>query len=304
MSHSSRKAIYAAAAANFGIAIAKAGAGFYTGSSAMLTEAVHSMVDTGNQFLILLGMNRAEIPADEKHPFGYGKELYFWTFLVAILIFALGAGVSLYEGVHKALHPEPMTDAWINYTVLGFAIVLEGGSFYIALKEFMVYKGDKGLFRAVRESKDPTLFTVLFEDAAAMFGLVVALVGVYLVDQNGWLIADGIASICIGLLLAAVAIFLAIECKGLLIGESADPVVVAGIEEIAGGYDAVVGVNEILTMHFSPADVLVNISLDFDNTLTADQVERTVSEMETIIMERFPDVRRVFIEAQGHVDES
>lgn len=304
MSHSSLKAVYAAAAANFGIAVAKAGAGFYTGSSAMLTEAVHSLVDTGNQGLILLGVKRAEMPADEEHPFGYGKELYFWTFLVAILIFALGAGVSLYEGVHKTLHPQVITDAWVNYTVLIFAIFLEGGSFYVALKEFLRFKGEKSLFQAVRDSKDATLFTVLFEDAAAMVGLGIALVGVYVADQHNIIVADGIASICIGLVLAIVAVFLAIECKSLLIGEAADPVVVAGIEEIASGYPSVIAINEVLTLHFAPQDVLVNISLDFDNTLTADQVEHTVSEMEATIIERFKDVRRVFIEAQGHVDES
>ncbi len=299
MSHSSKKAIYAAAGANFGISVAKMGAGFYTGSSAMLTEAVHSLVDTGNQGLILLGMKRAAIPADDVHPFGYGKELYFWTFLVAILIFALGAGVSLYEGIHKTLHPEGLTDAWVNYVVLVFGLILEGGSFYIALKEFILTKGDKGIIQAVQESKDPTLFTVLFEDAAAMFGLVVALIGVFVADYLQFPIADGIASICIGLILAAVAVFLAIECKSLLIGESADPEVVRKVEELAGGHKSITQVNETLTMHLSPADILLTISLDFEDSLSAADVERTVTELEGQIKQAFPKIKRIFAEAQS-----
>src|SRR5690606_11917775 len=215
---SSRKVIYAALLGNSLIAATKFAASFYTGSSAMLSEAIHSVVDTGNQGLLLHGLRRSSRPADEAHPFGYGRELYFWAFVVAIIIFGVGAGVSIYEGVEKLRHPHPITSPAVNFVVLGIAMVFEAGALYVAITEFSRVRGDVPFWRAVRTSKDPALFTVLFEDTAAMLGLVIAMIGLALAEylEMPWL--DGAASVGIGLILAATAALLAYETKGLLIG--------------------------------------------------------------------------------------
>ena len=295
----SKKVVLAALAGNALIFVTKLAASMYTGSSAMLSEAIHSLVDTGNQGLILYGMARAKKPADESHPFGYGMELYFWSFVVAILIFAVGAGVSIYEGIEKIQHPETITDAYINYIVLAVAFVFEGAAWWVAMKEFRRSKGDMGYFEAVRQSKDAAVFTVLFEDSAAMLGLIVAFVGIALAEAFELAVLDGVASVIIGLILAAVAGFLAYECKSLLVGEGASNPVVRGIRAVAEGEDGVKGVNELRTMHLGPADVLVNISLDFDNTLSANDIERLISKMERDIKTAYPQVKRLFVEAQS-----
>ena len=295
----SKKVVLAALAGNALIFVTKLAASMYTGSSAMLSEAIHSLVDTGNQGLILYGMARAKKPADKDHPFGYGMELYFWSFVVAILIFAVGAGVSIYEGIEKIQHPETIKDAYINYIVLAAAFIFEGVAWWVALKEFRKSKGDMGYFEAVRQSKDAAVFTVLFEDTAAMLGLVVAFVGIALAEAFELAVLDGVASVIIGLILAAVAGFLAYECKGLLVGESASNPVVRGIRAIAEGEDGVKGVNELRTMHLGPADVLVNISLDFGSSLSADDIERLISKMERDIKSAYPQVRHLFVEAQS-----
>lgn len=295
----SKKVVLAAMAGNALIFLTKFAASTYTGSSAMLSEAIHSLVDTGNQGLILYGMARAKKPADESHPFGYGMELYFWSFVVAILIFAVGAGVSMYEGIVKIQNPETITDAYINYIVLAAAFVFEAGAWWVAMKEFRKSKGDMGYFEAVRQSKDAAVFTVLFEDTAAMLGLMVAFIGIALGEVLELPVLDGVASVIIGLILAAVAAFLAYECKSLLVGESASNPVVRGIRAIAEGEVGVQGVNELRTMHLGPADVLVNISLDFGNTLSADDIERLISKMERDIKTAYPQVKRLFVEAQS-----
>ncbi len=297
--HGSKKAIYAAVVGNSLIAVTKFIAAFMTGSSAMLSEGIHSVVDTGNQFLLLYGMKKAATPADDKHPFGYGMELYFWAFIVAIVIFGVGAGVSIYEGIHKVIDPHVMTNPTINYIVLGAAIGFEAFSWMVAFKEFRKTKGSRGYFEAVRLSKDPTLFTVLFEDSAAMLGLIVALVGIYLAQALSIPEFDGIASIVIGLILAGTAFVLAYECKGLLVGEAAHQDVIDGIQRIIRAAPGVKGRNELLTMHMSPADVLVNVSLDFEDTLDSSDVEDRISEIERDIKTRFPIVTRVFVEAQS-----
>lgn len=297
--HSSKKAVYAALAGNFLIAITKFAAAAYTGSSAMLSEAIHSLVDTGNQGLLLHGMRRSQQPADTRHPFGYGMELYFWAFIVAILIFAVGAGVSLYEGVIKLMDPHPVTSPWVNYGVLALAMVFEGFAWWIAFGEFRRSKGPLGYFAAVRESKDPALFTVLFEDTAAMLGLVVAFVALALGQATGIDAFDAIASILIGVILALTAALLAYESKALLIGESASAQVIDGLKDLAAEQWGVARVNELLTMHLAPRQVLVNLSLDFENNLTADEVEMVVTRLETRMREAFPEVTRVFIEAQS-----
>lgn len=295
----SLKVIIAALLGNTLIAISKFFAAFHTGSSAMFSEAIHSLVDTGNQGLLLFGMKRAKKPADETHPFGYGGEIYFWSFVVAILIFAAGSGFSLYEGIHKLKHPEPITNIYVNFIVLGGSIVFEAAAWYLAYKEFNKQRGKLPYLTAVRASKDPRVFTILFEDSAAMLGLVAALVGIsagYYLDLE-W--ADGAASIAIGLILGFTAAVLAYECKGLLIGEAARPEVVAAIRKELDKLVDKATVNEVLTVHFGPDDVLVTVSMDFQNDLTARDVKQTITRVEQEIKKRFPIIRRVFIEAQG-----
>jgi cation diffusion facilitator family transporter len=296
---SSKKVIYAALAGNSLIAVTKFFAAAMTGSVAMLSEAIHSVVDTGNQVLMLYGLKKAAQPADEEHPFGYGMELYFWTFVVAILIFGLGAGISVYQGIDKILNPHPINDPHINYIVLILAMIFEGWAWSIAFIEFKRRKGDLPYWEAIRASKDPTVFTVLFEDTAAMLGLIVALVGIFLSEHLNMPILDGVASIGIGIILAVIATFLAYECKGLLIGERASRQVLDGLSDIIDKQPGILRVNEMLTMHLSPQDILLNLSIDFKDQLTSQEVEREVSEMEREIKEKFPEIKRVFIEAQS-----
>ncbi|KZL24117.1 cation diffusion facilitator family transporter [Pseudovibrio sp. WM33] len=300
--HGSKKVIFAALAGNTLISITKFAAAAYTGSAAMLSEGIHSLVDTGNQGLLLLGMKRAEKPADEKHPFGYGSEIYFWAFVVAIMIFAVGAGISLYEGIQKILNPHPIESALIAYIVLGLAIIFEGWAWMVAYKEFKKTKGKRPFLAAVRDSKDPTVFTVLFEDTAAMLGLLVALVGIYGAQALGIAWLDGAASVVIGLILAGTAFVLALETKGLLIGESASDELVASVREILQAPAAVKGVNEIRTLHLGPNDVLLAASLDFEDALTAGAVEEVIFSLEDTIKRAQPLIGRVFLEVQAARD--
>ncbi len=297
--HGSKKVIYAALIGNGLIAITKFFASFYTGSSAMMSEAVHSVVDTGNQGLLLFGIKRANRPKDERHPFGYGMEIYFWAFVVAILIFAVGAGVSIYEGIHKLQHPEAISSPYINYLVLGAAMIFEGVAWYIAYKEFDKMKGNQSLFQAVRHSKDPTVFTVLFEDSAAMLGLMVAFVGIFIASSFGVLWADGAASIVIGLILAATAVLLAFETKGLLIGEAASPELIQSIEEIVQKDRSILHVNELRSMHMGPNDILLALSLDFQDDISAGQVEHQISNLEQEIKTKHNEIKHLFIEVQS-----
>jgi len=299
MDASSKKVIFAALAGNSLIAITKFIAAVITGSSAMMSEGIHSLVDTGNQGLLLYGLKRAKQPADEQFPFGYGKEIYFWSFVVALLVFALGAGISIYEGVHHILHPEPIKSVLINYIVLSLAILFEGAAWYFAFTEFKKTKGDRGFIGEIRGGKDPTLFVVLFEDSAAMLGLVVAFVGVWLTQVTGILYFDGIASVIIGLILTAVAFWLAFETKGLLIGESARNEVVSGIRTLVSGYAEVNKVGEVLTMHMGPDFILVNISVDYCGDIPAGRVETLSAELNEAIKQRFSKVRRVFIDSRS-----
>ena len=296
---SSKKAIYAALAGNGMIALTKFFASAYTGSSAMFSEAIHSVVDTGNQILLLYGIKRSERPADKTHPFGYGMEVYFWSFVVAILLFGLGSGVSIYEGFSKIQNPHPVTNPFVNYIVIGFAIIFETIAFYVAYRELRKTKGSQSLIKAIRTSKDPTIFTVLFEDFAALLGLMVAGLAIYLGEVLNLPILDGIASVIIGLILALTASLLAFECKGLLCGEAANDQIVAGIKDIVKGETDVLYINEILTMHLGPQDILLNISLDFKDAMSSGNVETTISELETSIKSKFPEIKRVFIEAQS-----
>jgi cation diffusion facilitator family transporter len=299
VAESSRKVIYAALAGNTLIAITKFIAAGITGSSAMLSEGVHSLVDTGNQGLLLHGMHQAQKPPSNRFPFGHGKEIYFWSFVVAILIFALGSGISIYEGIVHILHPEPIKNPMVNYIVLGAALIFEGIAWLIALSEFSKAKGKWGYIEAVRRGKDPTKFVVLFEDSAAMLGLVVAFLGVWLSSTKGIMLGDGIASVIIGLILGGTAVWLAHETKGLLIGESASIHVVEGIRAILREFAEIDQVNEVLTMHMGPEYILVNISIDFQDSLSATQLEKVIAEMDQQIKQAYPDVKRIFVEAES-----
>lgn len=304
--HQSKKVIYAALVGNSLIAVCKFIAAGITGSSAMLSEAVHSVVDSGNQLLLLFGIHKAKKAPDDKHPFGYGMELYFWTFVVAILIFGIGAGLSAYEGVKHFMHPEPINNPMVNYVVLALSMIFEGVAWTIAYREFNKMRGDTPWFEAIRHSKDPTVFTVLFEDTAAMIGLAIAFLGVAGSHLMGWHALDGLASIGIAIVLASVAILLAIESKGLLIGEGADTETVEDIRLYLQQDKRIKRANELLTLHFGPDEILLNASLDFEDGLPAESVEAAISEFETAIKLRFPSIRRVFIEAQswkGHLDD-
>ena len=298
-SSSSKKVIFAALAGNFLIALTKFIAFVLTGSSAMLSEGVHSVVDTGNQILLLYGLRRAKMPANERFPFGHGKEVYFWSFVVAIMIFAVGAGVSIYKGVHHLLHPTTIQNPYLNYVVLGVALIFEGAAWYFAFTEFTKAKGKWGYLKAVQRGKDPIMFVVLFEDSAAMLGIIAAFVGIFLsqITMNPYY--DGAASIIIGLILAGTAAWLAYETKGLLIGESARPEVVQGVREIAKSYPKIQHINEVLTLHMGPDFILLNLSVDFDDTALAGEVEEAIARLDREIKQTYPKIKRVFVEAEA-----
>jgi cation diffusion facilitator family transporter len=294
----SKRVIYAALAGNFLIAATKFVAAFFTGSSAMLSEGVHSVVDTGNGFLLLYGLSRAARPADRTHPYGHGREVYFWSFVVALLVFALGAGVSFYEGVVHILEPEPIENPTVNYVVLGFSLLFEGFSWTVALKEFRQAKGGLGWWQAVRQSKDPSVYTVLFEDSAALLGLGVALAGVLASRYLGIPELDGAASIGIALILAATAVFLAREAKGLLMGEAAAPDVEERIKAVAAADPAVGRVNGIVTSHLGPDQIIATLSLEFADDASVADVEAAVERIEAGLKSEVPLVTGFFVKPQ------
>lgn len=295
----SKTVIYAALLGNTLIAISKYGAAWLTGSAAMLSEAVHSTVDTGNQALLLYGLKRAARPPDAEHPFGHGLQLYFWVFVVAVLIFGVGAGLSLYHGIEKVRHPQPIENAYVSYIVLGLAIVFESTVWVVAFREFRRSQGDFGWVSAIRRSKEPVVFTVLLEDSAAMLGLAAAMAGVFLSQALDLPVLDGVASIIIGLILASTATFLAYEAQSLLTGEAMAPEARADIRRIAAAESGVAGINEMLTMHFGPREVLVTLSLEFADQIYATDVENAVSAIEQRIRTAHPEVSRVFVQPQS-----
>jgi cation diffusion facilitator family transporter len=296
---SSKTVIYAAIGGNLAIAVTKVLAALWTGSSAMLSEGVHSLVDTGNGLLLLWGIRQAAKPPDDRHPFGRGKELYFWTLIVAVLIFGIGGGISIYEGLKHIQHPEAQTDPTINYVVLGFAFAFEGAAWFVAFREFRKLKGRRGYLQAVRESKDPTTFTVLFEDSAAMLGLIVAFLGVYFGHALGVPELDGTASVVIGIILCVVAAFLAYESKGLLIGEGIDPQTRADITKFVQADPDVDRLVRALSMHFGPADVLLTLEIAFRPGLSAAQAAAAIDRLDKAIRAAHPEVRHLFVEAQA-----
>lgn len=297
--NASTKVIIAALIGNSAISITKFFAAFMTGSSAMLSEGIHSLVDTGNQILLLYGMKQAKKPADDEFPFGHGKEIYFWSFIVAILIFAVGSGVSIYEGIRHVIHPAQIENPMINYIVLSLALVFEGGAWYFAFKEFGKVKGKRGYIEAVQRGKDPSMFVVLFEDSAALLGLLIALLGIWLTQVTGIAVFDGLASIMIGLILGGTAIWLAIETKGLLIGEGANREVINSIRKIANSFEEIEKVNELLTMHMGPEFILVNISIHFKRGQLTRELEDVIQSLDSAIKAEHEMVQRIFIEAES-----
>lgn len=302
MASGSKKVILAALVGNSLIAVTKFIAASMTGSSAMFSEGIHSLVDTGNQGLLLYGLKAAKKPADQDFPFGHGKEIYFWSFVVAILIFAVGAGISIYEGVHHIFHPAEISNPMINYIVLTLAIIFEGGALYVALKEFNKTRGKLGYLKAVQRGKDPSLFVVVFEDSAAMLGLFIALIGITMTQITGQMWWDGVASVAIGCILAATAFWLAIETKGLLIGEGADKETVKSINALTNEHDEVESVNEVLSLHMGPEFILVTISIEFKRGLRTGRIEEIIHGLDKSIKEKHPYIKRVFIEAETQQD--
>ena len=294
----SKLVLYVAIGANLAIAATKFLAAAVSGSSAMLSEAIHSLVDTGNQFLMLLGLRRSKRRADAAFPFGYGRELYFWSLIVAVLIFGAGGGMSLYEGIGHLLEPRPVESPFWAYVVICAAALFEGTSFFVAVRQVRGAHTPRDLWVRIHRSKNPAIFTVLMEDAAALAGLAVAFVGIFLAHwlERPWI--DGVASCLIGLILASVALALAYESRGLLIGESASPELVSNIRRLAAKDPAVAAVHSPMTMHLGPEDVLLNLEVEFRPGIRADEQIEAVRRIEASIRARHPSIKRIFIEAR------
>jgi cation diffusion facilitator family transporter len=293
----SKVAVYGAIAANVAIAVTKFIVAGISGSSAMLSEGIHSAVDTFNGGLLLVGLKLSQRPATTEHPFGHGKELYFWSLIVAVLIFGLGGGISIYEGVQHIVQPPSLQDPMWNYIVLGAAALFEGASFTIALRQFVKKKGDAPFWEALHRSKDPTTYTVLAEDSAALVGLVVAALGIGLAHRFDKPALDGVASVVIGLLLAGVAVLLIWESRSLLIGEGIRPETARAIRDLALTQPKVRDVGRILSMYIGPDDVLVTMDLDFHDGTAAADAGAAITTIERQVRERYPMIKRLFIEA-------
>ncbi|HET9106762.1 MAG TPA: cation diffusion facilitator family transporter [Steroidobacteraceae bacterium] len=297
---SSRKVVHAALIGNLLVAATKLFAAAWTSSSAMMSEAVHSFVDCGNELLLLHGLRRAAQGPDAQHPLGHGRELYFWSFIVALLIFALGAVISIYEGIDHIRHPAPIRAPGVDYLVLALALAFESVSWAISLRQFRAAKGPLGYFEAFRKSKDPASFMVLFEDSAAIVGILIATIGTFLTVRLHQPRFDGIASILIGLVLALVSFLLTAESKSLLIGERADQSLSDAILQIARSESAVTRANGVITMQLAPDQIVAALSLDFEDALSARQVEDAAAEIERKVTAAHPHVVALFVKPQAH----
>jgi cation diffusion facilitator family transporter len=295
---SSTSVLYAALIGNLLVAFTKAAAAAWTGSAAMTSEAIHSFVDSGNEILLLYGIHRSDRRPDLGHPLGYGRELYFWSFIVALLVFAVGAGVSVYEGVSHIRQPEPIQDPVVNYLVLALAFLFEGATWLFALRQFAGAKGEVGFYDAFRRSKDPPSFMILLEDSAALLGILVAAVGTFASTALHRPVLDGIASIAIGLILGGTAVVIARESKSLLIGEQADPSLHKSILGIASAEPAVSRANGLITMQLAPNQVIAALSLEFADALTAPQIEDQVIALERKVRAAHPEIVALFIKPQ------
>lgn len=299
----SRKVVYAATAANLGITAVKFVAAALSGSSAMLSEAIHSVADTGNQLLLLLGLERSQLPPDESYPFGHGKELYFWSLIVAILLFGVGGGMALYQGISHVIAPHPLESAFWAYVVLAVAGVFEAFSFSVAIRELLRRRGPRRFWQRVHRSKDPSVYTTFYEDLAALLGLAIAFAGIYLGHRFADPYFDAGASILIGVVLCVVALTLVYESRSLLIGESASPEIVASIREIVDADPAIRAARAPLTMHLGPLDVLLNLDVEFEPGISAREQVAAVARIEDAIRRRHPAIRRIFIEARSLSEE-
>jgi cation diffusion facilitator family transporter len=304
----SKTAIVAAILGNLAIATTKFIAAAFTGSSAMLSEAIHSVVDTGNGGLMLLGVYRSRKPPDFEHPFGHGRELYFWTLIVGILIFAVGGGMSIYEGITHIQHPTPPENLWWSYGTLALAMVFEGTTWAFGWKAFSAERGRQGVLQAIHTSKDPTSFTVLLEDSAALLGLLFAFLGIFLGQRFGLPLLDGVASIIIGALLCAVAALMVYESQGLLIGEGVDRETLDSLRALVEADTDVEHVQHLHTIYQGAHSVLLIIQLRFKNRLTAIDVRRAVKRLQSNIRAHYPDINGVFFGGESlgedaHADE-
>jgi len=295
----SRSAIVVAILGNVAIAVTKFFAAFMTGSSAMISEGIHSFVDTGNGALMLLGLRQSQKPPDAEHPFGYGKELYFWSLIVSFGIFAVGCGMSVYEGLTHLFHPEPIRNAFWNYVVLGFAFLFEGISWMFGWRVFRVAKGRRGILQAIHESKDPSTFLVFLEDSAALTGLVIAAVGIFFGRLLNNPYVDGVASVLIGLLLGMISVFLARESKGLLIGEGVDNETLDRIRQLVEADADVDHVHRVLTMYFGPQEVLLTLEVKFHDELSAVGVREAVARLHRAVRQQHPEINRVFFGSES-----
>lgn len=295
----SNTAIFAAIIGNLLIAATKFIAAFFTGSSAMVSEGIHSVVDTGNGLMMLFGVYKSNKPADEDHPFGHGRELYFWSLIVAISIFAVGGGVSIYEGVSHLRHPVAIENPVWNYAVLGSSFVFEGITWIFGWRAFRKTRKGNSVLKAIHVSKDPTNFTVVLEDSVALIGLSIAFVGVLLGHLFNLPYFDGLASVLIGLLLCVVALFLGYETKGLLIGEAVDKQTIQGIRHIAEAEKKVEKALKILTIHIGPRDVLLTLELQFSKNISAADLRTAIRRIERDVKEKFPEITRVYYEAES-----
>lgn len=299
MTGNSKIAIYGALAANIGIAVVKFIAASITGSSAMISEGIHSAVDSGNSLLLLLGMKRSQVPPDRGHPFGHGKEIYFWSLIVAILVFSLGGGMSIYEGISHIQHPEELKDPFWNYVVLLVSMCFEGASLIYAVREFNKSRGKFGFWKEVGMSKDPALFAVIYEESAAIAGLTIALAGVFLGHYFNNPLFDAIASMLIGGVLVFVAITMVRESKGLLVGESAERSIVTGIYDLVNKEPKVKTLYYPLTMHLAPDEILLALDVEFDKVMTVDDLFDTIATIEDKIKAAYPSVKKIYIEAKN-----
>lgn len=294
----SKTSIYGALISNAAIAITKFVVAFFSGSSAMLSEGIHSAVDTSNELMLLLGIKRSKQQPDKQHPFGYGQELYFWSLIVSILVFGLGGGLSIYEGVNHILHPHPMENALWNYIVLGSAFIFESISFYIAIRDFLKQPRHTGKFlKRLRSSKDPGFFIVIYEDAADLAGLIIAFTGVVLSAYFNSPLIDGIASVLIGVVLLLIALIMISESHDLLIGESADLKLVEQAEELIRRDDDVYEVQTPLTMQLSPNEVLLALNLEFRKDLSGSQIVDSINRLQEMIRDKFPQIKQIYLEA-------
>lgn len=293
-------AIFAAIIGNLLIAVTKFVAAAFTGSSAMLSEGIHSVVDTGNGGLMLLGVYKSKKPPDEAHPFGHGRELYFWSLIVALSIFAVGGGVSIYEGIKHIQHPVEIENPVWNYAVLGLSFVFESISWFFGWKAFEKTRGSgDGIFRAIHVSKDPTNFTVLLEDTTALLGLIIAFLGVFFGHYFNFPFFDGIASVFIGLLLCSAALVLGYETKGLLIGEAVEREDLKDIKKIVSAEPHVEKVLNALTLYFGPSEVLLTLELQFEQNISAVDLRIAIRNIERRVQEKHPEITRVFYEAES-----